>query len=144
MPLFRVLSYSYFEEIDTWISDRYVNDFMESVSLDGTLWGASFSALLCTSACFPGIRDVWRWNDTQISLRRSASVCLPSFIELGPEEEQLDLALTSIANSMKVDLLDIATGEPITSDCYVVDVDVNNGIVLADERLLIERLIENR
>lgn len=144
LPFFRILSYSFFKETKSWVSDRFINEFMSvASSLDNGKY-LSVSALLCTSSHFPNPHGPWIWDGRTVTLRQSRRAITPSFIEIGTSESSINNALLQMSYSILVDIVDNETRRTILEGCCVADATRGHDIEVVTTDDMVKRLLEKR
>lgn len=144
LPFFRILSYSFFSETGSWVSDRFINEFMSVASSLNKERYLTTSALLCTSSYFPNPCGPWKWNGKPVYLQQNKRAVMPSFMELDSRKFTIEKALSQMSRSMLVDIVNQENGEILLKGYCVADVakDRNIDIVATDD--MIKRLLEKR
>lgn len=144
LPFFRILSYSFFVETRSWVSDRFINEFMEVASaLDNGKY-LPVSALLCTSSHFLNPHGPWRWNGKSVSLQQSSQAVMPGFIEIGTKKSSINKALFQMSHSILVDIVDNETRRPLLEGCCVADATRGRDIEIVTTDDMVKRLLEKR
>lgn len=144
LPFFRVLSYSFFAETNSWVSDRFINDFMEIASSLDSEKRLTTSALLCTSSHLPDPYGPWGWNGKLVSLRQNKHAAIPSFIELDARTSTINNVLSQVSRSMLVDIVDHRTNDLLVSGYCVADTTRDNDIEVVTMDDMSKKLLEKR
>lgn len=144
-PFFRVLSYSFYSDLDLWVSDRFINDLMVTLPLWRRLNSAPvMSGILCTGGCFVEPSATWQWRGRTVSLRSGSYTYRPIFLELGSTESTLTEALSQVSRTMLVDVIDSESGVILREKCCVADVKSGSRIEVIPENEMVERLFLRR
>ena len=144
LPFFRILSYSFFAETRSWVSDRFINEFMKVASGLDNGKHLPVSALLCTSSHFLNPHGPWRWDGKTVTLQQSRHAVMPRFIEIGTKNSSIKKALFQMSHSILVDLIDNETRRPLLEGCCVADASRDHDIEVVTTNDMVKRLLEKR
>ena len=144
LPHFRVLSYSYFSELDLWISDRFINEFtIASASIERPLKN-SLSAILCTNDSYVGCEPELYLESNAVKVHRSDLAVLPTYLELGLSAQSIEDALRQITQSMMVDIFDLNTGRALLKGCFIGGISHKGSLDIADQDAIVRKLVEKK